>query len=304
MFVFNPDFYLMPSYRISPFTTSDVGFNHSLPDSNFIDTYFNDRFKGGKYYFTFNGREAINLALSHYHLQKDDIITVLTTTGNFYISGCITKEIEKFCKWSRMIEPNTKIVFINHEFGYPYADLLKVKELGLPIIEDCAHSFFSHDDNKLIGTIGDFVIYSLPKMFPIQIGGILVGNSENWDSPNVRFVGNEKEMYIKNVLSFYTKKMNEIIEKRLCNYHFLSNEFALLGFTERFKLGQKIVPGVFMFTDVDNKCDLHDLKKHFLAHGIQSSVFYGESSFFIPCHQSLHIRDLEYFVDVMKSFLK
>ncbi len=303
MFVFNPDPYLMPSYRISPFATSDVGFNHSLPDNNFIDTYFNDRFNGRKYYFTLNGRAAINIALSHYNLQKDDIVTVLTTTGNFYISGCVTKEIENFCKWSRKIEPLTKVILVNHEFGYPCKDLLALKELGIPIIEDCAHSFFSFDEKKIIGTVGDFVIYSFPKMFPIQIGGLLLSNIDDEIKMNT-FISKEEIQYIKNVLSHYICNKNEITEKRLINYYSLSHKLKEIGLNERFDLLDDIIPGVFMFQKGNHQIELSELKKHLYLHGIQCSVFYGEESFFIPVHQNLSEVDIEYFISVIKIFLK
>ena len=48
----------------------------------------------------------------------------------------------------------------------------------MPIIEDCAGSFFSKDKKDTIGKIGDFVIYSFPKMFPLQIGGLLLSNQK------------------------------------------------------------------------------------------------------------------------------
>jgi hypothetical protein len=59
-----------------------------------------------------------------------------------------------------------------------------------------------------------------------------------------------------------------------------------------------------MFRTDSQNLDLNDLKKHFWAHGIQSSVFYGEEAFFIPVHQALTLYDLEYFYEVMKVFLQ
>ena len=108
MFVLNPDPYSLPSYRIGPFRTSDIAFNHMLPVDYSIDIYFNERFTLRNYYYTINGRSAINRALAYYMLEKHDVVTILTTTGNFYVSSCVTNEIEKYCKWSRSIEKNRK----------------------------------------------------------------------------------------------------------------------------------------------------------------------------------------------------
>ena len=97
MFVLNPDPYSLPAYRIGPFRTSDLSINHGLPDSDFIDDYLTSRFTGKDYIYTENGRKAINIALGFYGLKENDVVSIFTTTNNFYISSCITNENEKFC---------------------------------------------------------------------------------------------------------------------------------------------------------------------------------------------------------------
>ncbi|MBE0655948.1 MAG: DegT/DnrJ/EryC1/StrS family aminotransferase, partial [Bacteroidales bacterium] len=227
---------------------------------------------------------------------------ILTTSGNFYISSCVTKEIEKFCKWSREFVPESRIIFVNHEFGYPFPDLIKLKEFNLPIIEDCAGAFFSIDKDKTIGEVGDFVIYSLPKMFPLQVGGLLVTKQiveEGSNSTLDPFM----LQYIKNVLSEYMSERDEIVRKRIENYLILKESFLSLGFREQFPLDDCIVPNVFMFRTNNSGINLPELKKYFWAHGIQCSVFYGEEAFFIPVHQALTEIDLRYFYEVMRSFI-
>lgn len=303
MFVINPDPYSLPCYRIGPFQTKDLAINHTLPDSKLVDDYLKERFSNKEFIYTENGRKAIHIAINYYNLDKDDVVSILTTSGNFYISGCVTKEIEKFCKWSRDIVAETKVIFVNHEFGYPYADLQKLKAHKLPIIEDCAGSFFSQDKNKSIGEIGDFVIYSFPKMFPLQIGGLLVSNLPNI-LDKLDQVSIEELRHIKNVLSSHIVFKEKIIQDRISNYRFLKYKFTSLGFTERFQLDEGVVPGVFMFRTDKQKLDLPELKNYFYAHGIQCSVFYGEEAFYIPVHQALSERDMDYFYEVMRSFIK
>jgi hypothetical protein len=303
MFILNPDPYSLPAYRIGPFRTSDLSINHCLPDNDLVDDYFNERFGHNKYEYVKNGRQAINIALGYYKLKEEDVVTILTTTNNFYISGCVTREIEKFCKWSRKILPETKLIFVNHEFGFPFSDLNKLKVHNLPIIEDCAGSFFSQDVYKDIGNIGDFVIYSFPKMFPLQIGGLLVSNLPNRIDMGST-IDNLELRYIKNILSFYINYEKEIIKGRIYNYNYLNFKFEALGFKERFQLKPGIVPGVFMFLTGAQKIVLPELKKYFYEHGIQCSVFYGEEAFFIPVHQALNEHDLDYFSEVMITFIK
>ena len=114
MFIINPDSYLLPSYRISPFRTADIANNNRLLFNDKIDSYFQKRFNQRRFTYTETGRTAINLALQYYNLQKDDEVCILTSSGNFYISGCVTTEIEKFCNWSREITDDTKIILVNH----------------------------------------------------------------------------------------------------------------------------------------------------------------------------------------------
>jgi len=303
MYIINPDPYLLPSYHIGPFKTQDLARNHILPDSDFIDEYFNERFAGKSFAYTKNGRQAIDIALSSLNLQKEDVVTILTTSGNFYISGCVTSTIEKYCKWSREFEEGTRVIFVNHEFGYPYNGLRELKEYNLPIIEDCASSFFSVDDENSIGEVGDFVVYSFPKMFPLQIGGLLISPDPDGLRENDH-LGQMELRHIKNVLSCQIPSWEKIIGDRITNYQILKEKFDTLGFGERFPLDRGIVPGVFMFRVRGMNLDLPDMKRYFYAHGVECSVFYGEEAFYIPVHQALNEYDLEYFFQVLNSFIQ
>ncbi len=302
MFVLNPDPFCLPCYRIGPFQTRDISINHRLPNSDLIDDYFNERFADKDFIYTENGRKAINIALGYYNLKKNDVVTVLTTSGNFYVSVCVTTEIEKFCHLSRQLESDTKVILVNHEFGLPYRDLRELSKTGIPIIEDCAHSFFSEDEDHNIGKVGEFAIYSFPKIFPLQIGGLLVSNLPDRLKNGDQIV-NERLRHIKNVLSNQIKNKGNIIQDRISNYRFLKSKFESLGLTERFQIDQGAVPGVFMFRTDRQKIDLPELKKYCWAHGMQCSVFYGEEAFFIPVHQALNEQDMLYFYEVINSFI-
>jgi len=298
-FIINPYHELLPDYKICPFSTSDIAINKQLPKSNYIDEYFRHRFQHNYFSYTSSGREAISIALKHYHLTENDCVTIFTTTGNFYISSCVTNEIEKICKWSRKFEPNTKVLFVNHEFGFPYEDIETLKQYNLPIIEDCAHTFFSQDGKALTGKIGDFVIYSFPKMFPLQVGGFLASNIENKvEQP----IDSYQLQYTKNCLSFYIKDFETIIETRKRNYNYISEILKEFDISPRFLLKNNVTPGVFMFKS-EIPIDYPQLKLFLYKHGVQCSVFYGEESFYIPVHQNLTFCDLDYFKEVIKTFL-
>jgi hypothetical protein len=97
-FVLYPDKYLLPAYKISPFTTADIARNRGLPPSDSIDDYFRQRFAGRRFVYCESGRQAIHLALQQLGLAREDVVSILTTTANLYISGCVTREIESFCR--------------------------------------------------------------------------------------------------------------------------------------------------------------------------------------------------------------
>jgi hypothetical protein len=296
--ILQPSNELLPDYKICPFTTEYLSKNRHLPSSELIDEYLIKRFRDSRFAYTNNGRHAINQALSYYNLKKDDCVTIFTTSGNFYISSCVTTEIEKFCSWSRKIEINTRVILVNHEFGFPYNDLNGLLQFNIPIIEDCAHSFFSHDINDTTGRVGDFAIYSFPKMFPVQVGGLLVSNK---NIPIKDSAGVEMLRYLKNVISFYVSDFENIITVRKENYNYLKSLFDRLNFKERFSLCSNIVPGVFLFTTAE--IDLQGLKRYYYSHGVQCSVFYGEDAFFLPVHQNLNRDDIDYFYEIIKSYI-
>lgn len=303
MYILHPDKYLLPDYKISPFQSKDIVFNNDLPSDSKIDDYFKNRWRNRSFIYTNNGRSALNKALSYYHLQPTDLVTILTTTGNFYVSSCVTTEVEKFCKWNRQVEPMTRVIIVIHEFGYPYPGLIELSKLGVPIIEDCAYAFFSLDSNEAIGRVGEFCVYSFPKMFPIQIGGLLtflpdkIITQEVWSQEGV-------EDYVKKVLSYYIANEQAIIQKRMINEQWLEKALSHLNFSPRFEKNNLAVPGVYMFQLNNSEVDVNRLKEYLYAHGIQCSVFYGERSFFIPNHQALSENDLLYFVRVIESFIE
>ena len=194
---------LVPAIRIHPFKneyllTSDGDFQSAK-------SYLDSRF--GSYCIFKKGRAALYAALSSYNLNRDDIVTILTTSDNFYISKCVTKEVDKICQWNREVTDKTKVIIFNHEFGFPCRDMKEVAGYGLPIIEDCAHTFY--DKDPVIGKYSDFVVYSLPKAFPMQMGGLLKMNKQLEVSSDP-----EVENYVLNNLSRHMDKINGYIEKR------------------------------------------------------------------------------------------
>lgn len=302
MFIVNPNQFLLPSFGMTPFTSDYVTTNHLLKEDDYAVRYLNKKFEKSTWAFTYNGREAIALALKYYDFQKDDLVTIVTTSENFYISSCVTLEIESVCRWNREIVPETKLIFVNHEFGYPYPHMDKLKSTGLPIIEDCCTTFFSQNESEQIGKYGDFTVYSLPKFFPVQIGGILVSN--NYTTNQTSKLSESETRYIINALSHNLKEEQDLLSKRRDNFNYGLRLFSKMGFEERFSLENKIVPYAMLLRNKNVIKELNNFKIHLTNNGIQSSLFYGEDGFFVPIHQSLSFYDIEFIAEVISHYLK
>ena len=112
-FVINPTIEVTPHIRISPFMDSDIGLQGN--SSKIATDYLEQRF-GKNYCLTIKARDAIKKALSYYHLKKTDVVTIVTSSDNYYVSSCVTRAIENYCLWSREVVPATKLIFVIHEF--------------------------------------------------------------------------------------------------------------------------------------------------------------------------------------------
>jgi rRNA-processing protein FCF1 len=301
MYIINPNEFLVPSFGMTPFTSKHVAINHQLSEDVSSIDFLNKKFYNKSWIFTRDGKEAIAIALKHYNLKSEDVVTILTTSQNFYISSCVTKEIDKICKWNREILPETKLLFVNHEFGYPYPQMDKLVALGLPIIEDCCTTFFSQDREEKVGKYGDFAVYSIPKFFPIQIGGILVSNKS--DSTLKSMLSTEQRQHIVNVMSHSLKNVDEMLRKRKSNFEYATKLYANTGFNLRFENDDAIIPYAMLLKNNAIIKNLAAFKEYLKRNGIQSSVFYGEDGFFIPNHQSLDESEIHYIYEVICSFI-
>ncbi|WP_303317674.1 DegT/DnrJ/EryC1/StrS family aminotransferase [Flavivirga abyssicola] len=300
--IINPEDFRVPSYYISPFNVkelSKIDKIKSIPsDHNDMVAKLNSKF--GNHEYLVSGKEAMYKALSFYNLDKNDEVYVVTSTGNKYVSSCVTNEIEKYCNWSRKRSDKTKLVFVIHEFGVVYKQMDELKETNLPIIEDLAMSLFSNDSDGKIGTYGDFAIYSLPKFFPIQFGGVLRYNNPKFSDDELGKNELPFQIDLKRTSHFYLKKEKKIIKKRLANYNYYALKLNKIGLNTRFILNSKETPSVFMFTT--DSLNLNELKVFMQKNGVECSIFYGENAFYLPVHQNLKKFDLDFIINLIKYF--
>jgi hypothetical protein len=308
MFVFNPDPYSTPVYRIGAFVTQSIGRNSKL-EASWSDeaiNYFNQRFGLNNWMLTINGREAIELAMQSLILSENAYTTILTPSNNFYISSCVTSTIEKYCHWNREKKDKSAVYFVNHEFGYLYQDMEVLSEENIPIIEDCCTTFFSQNKDMKIGKYGDFSVYSFPKFFSIQIGGLLVSNKgEISEKVSLTSALTEQEThYILKVIGFEISMQDEMLTQRNQILQYATKQYESLGFSVRFPSEKDIVPSALLLNNHGIIRDLNQHKEYLNMHGIQNSVFYGEDAFFVPCHQNMNETDVDYLVHLTKKQIK
>lgn len=291
--IIDPSVELVPSIHIPPMTNAVLA--HKEPTCEQIEActqYLRKRF--GVHYLVPKARSALRVALEYYNLKQDDVVTILTTSGNFYISSCVTKVVESVCLWNREITDKTKVLLVVHEFGYPYANLKNLKKYNLPIIEDCAYAFFTKDNQ--MESVGDFVVYSLPKAFPMQMGGILKSNIGEIDYVEDEPVRN----YILNHLATLISKIDSIKSTRLSKWHLIADGLCELG-GKPWNFVDGVVPGVMLFY-WNEDMNYPRLKEFMQYHGVESSVFYGRNAFFIPVHHLLTDDEINYMLSLLSYF--
>ena len=116
--------------------------------------------------------------------------------------------------------------------------------------------------------MGDFIVYSLSKAFPVQMGGVLVSPKKD-----LAFLHREDEdlnFYILSYLSPSVDNIDSIKKIRLSNYQYLENRLSSIGITPYFSLDKGVVPGVFLFRWLDN-IDYPALKVFMQSNGVESS---------------------------------
>lgn len=135
-------------------------------------------FPGKQLVFTDMGRSAFKLIIEKLNLQNSEIMMPAYICDIFapilkqYNIKPIFLDIDlptfhiKTEGIEKRITPRTKAILVCHTYGLLF-DVGKVKNLGLTIIEDCAHAFGARPKS-------DVAFFSLYKQFPALRGGLLV----------------------------------------------------------------------------------------------------------------------------------
>lgn len=291
---------LVPQIDVTPFGSESFGVAPN--DSVDVDAVLTERFHGKPFTYFPRGKHAIYSILKHLCLTQDDEIYVTTTTGSPYLSVGVSTTIEEVCQWSRSLKQNTKAIFLIHEWGIVHPRAKELRELAtsrnIPLIEDCAYAWQSGS----AGSYGDYVVYSFPKFFPIQYGGLLVGihfsDQEIWD--RFQCLDVQKREQIRSALSSYMMSIDSICEKRRNNYMFLKELCENEDFEPFFSLKSDEVPAVFMLK-VENEEKMKEIVARVSSFGIECGAYYHNNAVFLPIHQNLSKKHIEYIFGAARS---
>ena len=244
-------------------------------------------------YFTESGRSALSLLLDSLDLSPTDNILIVTTSGGPYISSCVTSTIELFCNWVRTPNANTRASLIIHEFGY-ICDVPPWVPRNLPVINDFAYCLGTLLGSSISSYSSDYAIFSLPKLFPVSSGGLLLSKSvfvSNSTRSSFAPVSPAKDSSALTLLPLVSKWC----QSRQDNFIQMCDLFSRLDLPPFFSShSSSSVPGAFVLRSTTSKV-FSDYNKHYCtSHGIECTQYYGNGGFILPLHQFLDSESLTY----------
>lgn len=255
--------------------------------------------EGTMAFLTCNGREALNLALSDVITSREQIVAILTPSGCGYVSGCVTKEIEKFCRWHFGFTDDAAAVVLIHEFGH-FVELPQVyRDSRIPVIEDCAYAMVDRGFSPIYGQQGDYVVYSLPKALPMQFGGLLITRTAHDFRSHLTAEG---RVFLLRQLARHAGKLAAYNKARLRVYRQMRRAAKRFGVVEIFPPKEQELPHSFLAA-LDTSLSAQKVKASMNEQGIESSVFYGGGGYFLPCHQQMNVAEIDYlFLHLRRAF--
>jgi len=302
-FALNPDPFYSPRISISPFSITGLHESHSsVPGGQDFQDFLLQQWKG--FIYCDSGKKAIEAALLGLNINRNHLVTIVTSSQNSYISKCVTESIERFCDWNMEITEHTTHLYVIHDFGFLAAVevINNLEKLSIPIIHDFAYSALSLSALDSLPYQVDIGIFSLPKFLPMNLGGILVFNDNEVNYDRLETSNRENIDYLLKGLA--SNEQRAIASQaRINNYYYLLKFLNGKYFQEYFTVNPlSFIPGVAMFA-VSKVVDLAQLKVFMNRQGVESSVFYGKNAFFVPVHDRLTENELEYIATALNHFV-
>jgi hypothetical protein len=234
---------------------------------------------------TVSGRAAMAALFGHLQLRPEHEVLVTTTFDYPNVSACVTSTIFNFCKPSRVLSSRTRAILVIHEFGVPHARTPELRRearrRNIPLIEDCAHGIASEaPEGWRVGELADWIIVSLPKLFPVAAGGVLVG-------PPVPYSATPRELRetyaTATRAAVWWPRWPEHVEQRRQVFRSLSRHAREVGIKPLFTVDDTICPWFFPVAVGCPEAVQETARKH----GVDCGLWHGSDLAVFPCHQFL-----------------
>ena len=181
-----------------------------------------------------NGRSQVLVPAFHCPSVVDPVIHAGLEPVYYGIQSDLSIDTEDL---RGKLNAETAALIVVHYFGFP-PDLEPVRSachsLGIPLIEDCAHSFLAANPLRLAGGSGDAVVYSIKKLIPSLIGGAYRLNTEYFPEPATPgsaslkdTVVNCKRLFEQGIANLNDPSLTKRIYETLENYRVRRKKAAL-----------------------------------------------------------------------------
>jgi hypothetical protein len=231
-------------------------------------------------------------------------VGIVKTFGSKYLSTCVIDAIESagadIIPFG-MKHPYDAVVVV-HEFGIPvFQDrdikvIEEAKQIGIPIIEDCAWRTDKVFDSQ-------YQVYSLTKTYGFPFGGILHGveldDEYMWSIGCLDTVKREK--YLENGVT------DVGADVRVRNWMLLRElmEEDGMRFDDCYDYRQAVLERRWVPTMMFMKCRDDDEVDYFVDRlarfGIQAGHYWGEPLLILPVHQAMTADHIRYMFAVIKG---
>lgn len=246
--------------------------------------------------------------LKSHNIQPEQDVTIVKTFGDSdYISSCITKQIERVCKWHLYKEGEqiTNVLLVVHEFGVPTAltesNLQDIKNAypNTIVIEDCAWR-----DTRVLPS-ADFAIFSLPKTFDMPFGAYVEGLelSDQYIWNNIGTLDVVKRSYCRSSKHFDME--TDIRVARWYQYYELMQRTGMRGWINdslHLLIATKDWTPTVIFHELKSEEQCKELQARLTEFGIESGIYYPKNVVYLPIHQSLTEENVEYMFAVVAGF--
>lgn len=275
----------------------------SLPStiSLTLNSFLTERFRKKSCSLMPTGRAALALLCQYLDLKRSDEIYITTTFGYPNVSSCVTSTVFNYCKPSRVLTDQTRAILVIHEFGVPHPGLLNLRILAdqrhIPLIEDCAHTMDSWQDDTLMGTIGDYTILSFPKIFPVPFGGALLGKPIQYEPSRLQ---REQVAIVSDLVTPHLPFLEAYSASRRKVFEQLTQQIGRLGLAPIYMVQDLIAPWFFPIQTPDAEIMMNVATQA----GIETGLWHGTQIVVFPCHQYLNTDHLSRIVRAIKNGLE